>query len=375
MWRQGQSASSAATAPWTMLLSPYGDFVANGGPSYFTDEPAAMTLAAARNSRGHPVTACLHLAPPPALSRVRVRVRCCLPPAAIHRHRYRTTTVVSAHGGAVLLRFALAVCSRHPGVTEYFIYNAGAAGGGTGPPSLCLLPSPSSSIWKKRWPDLSSTGLVLRRGGTKAAVAQLSSATRRGLIERPASGASSVRGSSAVATIAKAAAVACGCRPRGAPRPPCPSPAACCAGSTCTAASSSPTCSTSAPCCGTCRIPRRRRRRRRPSSTCASRCVARSSWWTCRSLLSIPTPTPSAGGQSRRTPWHGLGKAWSAATPPASPGSGLPRRPSGLPRRRDHHERRQARGECCTCTNTGGGKRGEEEEEGTGGRWISHAAS
>ncbi|KAL6870778.1 hypothetical protein ACP4OV_014626 [Aristida adscensionis] len=202
-----------------------------------------MTLAAARNSRGHPVTACLHLAPPPALSRVRVRVRvrvrCCLPPAAVHRHRRRTTTVVSVHGGSVLLRVAPAACSRHPGVTEYFIYDAGAAGGGTGPPSLCLLPSPSSSVWKKRWPDMSSAGRA------EAAVAQLRSATRRGLMRREEihlhlfrSGKWRVERPRIIRRgHDRKGGAACGCRPRGAPRPPCPSPAGCCAGSTCTAAS------------------------------------------------------------------------------------------------------------------------------------------
>ncbi|KAL6870773.1 hypothetical protein ACP4OV_014621 [Aristida adscensionis] len=163
------SGSSVATAPWTMLLAPYGKFMRERC-SHVAGKSAAETLAAARNSLGEPITACLHLAPPPALSRLRVHVRC-----SLHSWcRIHYAVAVSAHGGAMLLHIS-SQAERHPAVTDYFIYNAGAAGGGTGPPSLCLLPSPYGSTRRWRWPDMSSTGLVLRRGGAEAAVAELSS--------------------------------------------------------------------------------------------------------------------------------------------------------------------------------------------------------
>ncbi|KAL6870776.1 hypothetical protein ACP4OV_014624 [Aristida adscensionis] len=175
------SGSSVAAAPWTMLLAPYDKFMRERC-SHVAGESAAETLAAACNSLGEPITTCLHLAPPPALSRLRVHVRC-----SLHSWcRIHYAVVVSAHGGAMLLHVS-SQAEKHPAVTDYFIYNAGAAAGGIGPPSLCLLPSPYGPTRCRRWPDMSSTVLVLRRGGAEAAVTELSArcSRRRTATTRP----------------------------------------------------------------------------------------------------------------------------------------------------------------------------------------------
>ncbi|KAL6600413.1 hypothetical protein ACP70R_045213 [Stipagrostis hirtigluma subsp. patula] len=156
------STSPAATTSvhrqW-MLLAPYGECEAEGSSCSVADSDEAV--AAAHTSLGHLISVSVRRAPPPAMSRLRVRF-----PQGV---KSTYATVVAAHGDALLIY----VVSTPYGTdlvpkacTDYFVYDAGGGGGSTAspPPTLSLLPSPSPSTGR-RWPNISATGLLLRRRG------------------------------------------------------------------------------------------------------------------------------------------------------------------------------------------------------------------
>ncbi|KAL6639724.1 hypothetical protein ACP70R_022546 [Stipagrostis hirtigluma subsp. patula] len=157
------STSPAATTSvhrqW-MLLAPYGECEAEGSSCLTADSDEAV--AAAHTSLGHLISVSVRRAPPPATSRLRVRF-----PQGV---KSTYATVVAAHGDALL---TYVVTTAHgtdrlgpKTCTDYFVYDAGGGGGSTAspPPTLSLLPSPHPSTGR-RWPNISATGLLLRRRG------------------------------------------------------------------------------------------------------------------------------------------------------------------------------------------------------------------
>ncbi|KAL6658423.1 hypothetical protein ACP70R_004009 [Stipagrostis hirtigluma subsp. patula] len=130
---QPPSGSSAATYPRWVMFSSSGDALTDG--SYST---ADVTTLTGSTSTGHPISVSLHLAEPPAESRVRVH----FPPGIEDRGYYGV--VVAAHRDTVLIQIVFGTRRgfRRETTADYFVYNGGAATADPPrPPSLSLLPA------------------------------------------------------------------------------------------------------------------------------------------------------------------------------------------------------------------------------------------
>ncbi|CAO2141029.1 unnamed protein product [Urochloa humidicola] len=178
---QPSSGSPSAAYPrWVMFERNNRGYGYDCDSSYFTGD--VNTVATADTTTGHRIQASLHLADPPASSRVLLQVQS--HPGGAKTRDETDTTVVAAHGDSVLVQATIVIenpsGNRLETTTDLFVYSAGdAAAVPPRPPSLSLLP-PYYIADKNYYSDrpksrgLSSvhTGIV-RRGKDEIVVAEL----------------------------------------------------------------------------------------------------------------------------------------------------------------------------------------------------------
>lgn len=141
---------SACYPRWVLLEERCGELDEGSSSSSSTAADAEMTAAACLTSSGHPIRVFVHIAAPPAESRICIQAK----------QDTSYALVIAAHGDSVLINVGFNKGYRYgPSSEDYFVYSAGAP---PWPPSLLLLPTSCNAALSMHSHD---TGLMCSGAG------------------------------------------------------------------------------------------------------------------------------------------------------------------------------------------------------------------